>query len=958
MNSFNHVVLWDTSASICTDLSAVRPQGGTEPTAIFTNPITKSAFDASDIVVFVTDGEISPSSVTQLAIHTENRLTKALVICVIVHNKSRSPSQINVSVVAPLMMATNVLCLFYDGQTFYNLASKGQISQFYPASNQLDQYENLSTVDLKELFEQIHLYEYQKLPDGYIAVRENEKEIIAMDFNQFLQIKDLESISILTEDDWKTLIQYGKIGNKLTEIRTLVSQMKNESIRQEKEKSRQTFDFTNSKQRDDLIARIVKLKMISDVDHSNELIDLRLQLSRVSDRANIEELNYLKYVNANLHQSRQHWNNIEHLLHEQEKGSYSINDFNFSSNRANRAKVLTDKDDDDDDDSQSNDILDHSGVPRIECSICMEDGPFVLWLNAPTDLEQSTNDFIINFPLQGNEQLLSCFVTNPVCGTCAKSYITATMNTGLITLYRQPCSGFIPLNWSIESNRRVAYRSLCRILSGNRLLHHVPMLLLALLDDFQSKWFDEKIKRYLMEEIMKNIWTTETFSEEGTKMVFTDALNGIVVQQSQALLRQPVKAVCRILKFYSMFHPVDEDLFTMLLRKRFAVLCLEKQCSISKHSSQHLISIQEQVTDIIFDTLCGIPIEHSFKPVDLHNEKFKSFLGPYHSDLVNALNSLTETISLDLSRTFSPVFISYVLYLLTRIPLHDRPMKLFIEFALKHRPLRDQLDLNWNEINAEVNGKLFGQYHPISEMISPSYSINLGRYSCPSKLFFAREPLWRKEIEYTRISLQTFVDQIKETLDERLKNTYGSVNPNQHSGHVSIHLIVAEIVENQYPQVDQMNEEMIRDCLLRLSRTRGHAGNMYSNTIFLEIVLLIDDYLKFRRQTKNMSVDQHDMITRSYRHKVFSELSSAGVIFDSMEENFLFEPSKFSPPRLLRPEETSFDFQSLKQRVQQSYLSMKTTPNEQQTCMNIEIKDFIEFAFKLEADELLPIWAE
>ncbi len=32
--------------------------------------------------------------------------------------------------------------------------------------------------------------------------------------------------------------------------------------------------------------------------------------------------------------------------------------------------------------------------------------------------------------------------------------------------------------------------------------------------------------------------------------------------------------------------------------------------------------------------------------------------------------------------------------------------------------------------------------------------------------------------------------------------------------------------------------------------------------------------------------------------------------------------------------------------------------NNNQTCLNIEIKDFIEFAYKMSADELLPIWTQ
>ncbi|CAF5178273.1 unnamed protein product, partial [Rotaria sp. Silwood1] len=162
---------------------------------------------------------------------------------------------------------------------------------------------------------------------------------------------------------------------------------------------------------------------------------------------------------------------------------YTINYFTFSSNRANRAKILTTIDDEY---SDTIDILDHTNVPLFKCAICMEQGPFILWLKQPNNLEDTTNDFIINFPLEGNKNLINCIVSNPVCGYCAKSYINATINNSkqLITLYREPCKGFIPLNWSIESNKKFATNILYQILTGYKILHHVQMLLLSIIDDF------------------------------------------------------------------------------------------------------------------------------------------------------------------------------------------------------------------------------------------------------------------------------------------------------------------------------------------------------------------------------------------------------------------------------------------------------------------------------------------
>ena len=126
---------------------------------------------------------------------------------------------------------------------------------------------------------------------------------------------------------------------------------------------------------------------------------------------------------------------------------------------------------------------------------------------------------MISFPLQENLNLQNCIVSNPVCGLCAPTYVNVTTTTGeLTTLYREACSGFIPLNWSSESNRNYSNYTLYRILTGNKMLHHVPRLLLAMIDDHQSNWFDEQTKTYFIRQIVENIYSTDSFTGEGTLM--------------------------------------------------------------------------------------------------------------------------------------------------------------------------------------------------------------------------------------------------------------------------------------------------------------------------------------------------------------------------------------------------------------------------------------------------------
>ena len=61
-----YIVLWNSSAKLCANIKTAKPEGCTNPTAIFQNESTKNAFNASDVIVFVTDGKIDNSSVTQV----------------------------------------------------------------------------------------------------------------------------------------------------------------------------------------------------------------------------------------------------------------------------------------------------------------------------------------------------------------------------------------------------------------------------------------------------------------------------------------------------------------------------------------------------------------------------------------------------------------------------------------------------------------------------------------------------------------------------------------------------------------------------------------------------------------------------------------------------------------------------------------------------------------------------
>jgi hypothetical protein len=288
-------------------------------------------------------------------------------------------------------------------------------------------------------------------------------------------------------------------------------------------------------------------------------------------------------------------------------------------------------------------------------------------------------------------------------------------------------------------------------------------------------------------------------------------------------------------------------------------------------------------------------------------------------------------------------------------------MKLYTDFALKHRPIRDNMQIEWSEFAEKVNENVFGNYHSMSETSIPGYAINLGKFSCPSKFFFRTEPLWRKNMENRRIHITTLMNEIKTNLDQKLEDFYGNVTPNSSSAHFLLHLTVANVLENnKYSNEEIINEQMIMDCMISIGRTAGRKGNIYADTVFPFIVLTIEDYLKLRKTTKNMIQVNDENLSRSYQYKIITELVASGMKYDETTNEVFFEPSKFKIPHMIQFKSNKINFDDLKKRVQELYITSQksSSNNNNQTCLNIEIKDFIEFGYKMDADDLLPIWAQ
>ncbi len=63
---FDDIVIWNTNSFICSNISNVQSNGIRNPSSIFENNSTKDIFLKSDVIVFVTNGQIEHKYVTKV----------------------------------------------------------------------------------------------------------------------------------------------------------------------------------------------------------------------------------------------------------------------------------------------------------------------------------------------------------------------------------------------------------------------------------------------------------------------------------------------------------------------------------------------------------------------------------------------------------------------------------------------------------------------------------------------------------------------------------------------------------------------------------------------------------------------------------------------------------------------------------------------------------------------------
>lgn len=853
----NNTLYWDTcvySNHLCT------PNGGTSPSCIFNNSLSTTLFESSDIIILVTDGEIDSYSVTDFAKKLEQYTNKVLFICIIINRSQSNLSNTNISVISPLMTSNNMLCLYHDAfkNINYVISSKGAISTYFPNPTSYDVV-NLQQITINDILK-LEISS-QKIPSNFIVISETDNEYKVIDKNDIFT-KDVN----LSVEEWDIIIKYCVVNNCTDKLRVSILDNKNVEIEEACTKFKRESNAIYTKKKESLLEKM--LNAFANKDYTLHK-QLKGEIDLIKDLAREEEIAYTAYVNDILSPIRKKYSILLNKIFDIEKGLNKYNLSTFSSNRANRAvDIIEDKEEL---------RITHDNVPTCVCAICLdENAPAVLWFTR-VHPDIAMGDYCINFPLASYPTLQNGLISNPICGICAPLYIKMFKKS----VYGIDTSGYIPLDWSNKDNLKFALNTLCKTFTENKYMNHVKMLLLSIIDDSIFDWITDEVKEYVIKTLLENIITTDTLTEEGSKDTIINILPKIM-KNYDALLKQPISSTTRLLKFAKHYQIIPDSELISIFVMRFLFAMIEQYSIISKNGCN---AVNKSLEHLIFEHNCDIPIA-KFKTCNFEN--LSNFFGNNYNNIKETIDKFNKVINIDIYPIVNNTLYN-IIWNLINIKEHNRPLNIYKQFD-NNKNFRDMYLNYYNMIDIKpiIQEIKFNKYHNDYYKYVPAFVTYNGQYSCPTKFWYNEDPLFTIDMHLKTYSLPDLVTILRENLTKKMVDNYGSFYPNSISAHTMLHRTVALVMETEFKNINEYNNQMVYSCMKVFASTNGNYGNIYSSDLLLETIAIVHNFCDIRKDFKNKHFD------KSFEYKLKCELLSYG--FDIINDRVKLDINKIKKP--------------------------------------------------------------
>jgi deoxyinosine 3'endonuclease (endonuclease V) len=888
LNPIYKVIVWDTNATAVEwsdESEKIYPSGGTYPSRILRDSVSNVILRASEIVLFMTDGEISQGEVTNFANSLKDLDMKTLIVCVLYSSRD------DISVFSPFFDMPKLLVVSYDLRLLH---SRG-----------IDKWKTGSKITIDELIN-LELHCPIKIPFSHVILKDDENVAISVEFDALSFLPCAE----VRQADWTAIATKAKTLGKISELYNSVSNWKKEDCQELYAQLNNRQPSALEKKKRNLIEQIMRAR-----ESGNNYSELSAELHALNETEDDHQVE-LRQLQILLRERMQFWDQVYSILSHYQQATYSLNSFVYSSNRVNRAKVLGD--------GEIEEIqiaYDWYDSPTISCSICLSDGPAVIWFCAPEDKTVLLSDFMLNTPLVSAEVGMK-IIRNPVCGQCAQEFASSFSHS----VYREPISFFVPLNW--DKNIRLVNTTLFTYLSDKKVLPHVKMAFVAHLDDLG----EDKLKNLVgvnvsLQSMLQSIRTTNTFDETGQKVSLMEAISTFPLKEDD-LFRQPLSAASRLMKWRRQHFSVTKEEFGrwMELRQTFAIV--EEFCQHSKHDYAFEVDF---LTSLIFnDSCCGLP------EISIHSDEDITI--PFKYRKLDLLAFRPESV----------LAVLFVLYWNTQT--HQRPQALFSEL----RPLLDLRFRSLEEIKTHIVMEMVGQYpdEAKTDTRTPVYSFYNGDCSGPSKFYFIDELLIKEPVIRDKVP-----DFLQDQVASRLRAIYGSNSPAPLSGPVPLHRTVARILESDFKDETAYKPEILITCIKEYKRTCGLRGNPFRDRLVDLTIYCIVNFLDLRNKARASNLKLRLSTDRqSFSSKVFDELYAYGINEQVLTPELISE--KIPTPESMDTKYAHIDTKKLKAEANQMYFTSQGFSSLKSGIKSLYLQEVLEVNLQSHIQDYTSAWAQ
>lgn len=557
-NAADAISLWGTHCDNPTrrfdSVSWVSSHGGTYPSEILRNSAALDAIRKSDVWILLTDGEIYDGDVHRLAdLAYDAGILNVPLVFLITGSRGSSPGTANISVgISFFASSHDTLILFKDLQTgkIYVIAGKGCFAELggSTAAPNLASWNDLTVFRDEGDF-------FSHCRKSHIRVARSETRVastggislgsawdaqhngsVKVDLDALFasgMLSDMDAVHLLADEAFDALAVSCKTRRRIPELRSFIRAQKIEQVAPKLEDrngaaaiiARMGDTTASSDQREELQQQLRAAHAANRRDYQNTLLDFA---GSAAEQA-LKQRNQL--VDAAIRS-----------LASIEAASYNADIIGRRSNRARRAEAV-----------ESNAAIDVAKLdleaPSFKgyCLVCCGDQETMSICFKETDPEHTddnTSDFALNFPLAAGASMnnVNLISSQNVCFQCA------LLGPDGMSIYKERLTGIIPAVQYDGSNKKYINDQLYSALTARLATGAagVAQLFMSILQNvMQTKpWAgagmtssqasaDEQHEarqrretfQWMLDQVVQNTRTRETFNETGEWVKFPEALS-------------------------------------------------------------------------------------------------------------------------------------------------------------------------------------------------------------------------------------------------------------------------------------------------------------------------------------------------------------------------------------------------------------------------------------------------